>query len=244
MSPTDRPRRGSGRRRRGRALTFVLGGNPNVASNTLLRRARTIRLVSGTGSDDDRTTLRKRENAVRQRRRDDNDLLPGHILLQRVTPAGSVFDLIRDLMAVVRALRRVDRGIATIVTMVAVPRRLAGQVRITITMTAMSMTLRTNALASSLRVKQVARVAGDVSGHTLNTMPMTTMGGMVFKLLPIGGGPRLTRAAKMGKRRRRDMVMMPMMTMIVRRIAGAAAGKRLTTGLASLNALDAQPLPT
>ncbi len=88
MSPTDNQRRGSSRRRRGRAYIIMLGDIPSMASATLLRRTRTMRQVSGTGSDDDRTdeTLRQRENAARQRRSDDDTMLPGLLRMQRGLP--------------------------------------------------------------------------------------------------------------------------------------------------------------
>ncbi len=42
-----------------------------------------MRRVSGTGSDDDGTDLRRRENVARQRNGDDDTVLPGSVLLQR-----------------------------------------------------------------------------------------------------------------------------------------------------------------
>jgi hypothetical protein len=57
-----------------------------MASATLLRRARTMRRVSGTGSDDDGTDLRERENAARKRRSDDDIVLPGLLFMQRGLP--------------------------------------------------------------------------------------------------------------------------------------------------------------
>ncbi len=161
-----------------------------------------MRQVSGTGSDDDRTdeTLRKRENAARQRRGDDENMLPGRILLQRVLPAGSVFNTIEDTMVAMRALGHVGHGTATMMMMmmVAVPRRGRGNGSVR------------NGMRDAARLTSQGSIAMTVTA--------------IFKILAIRGGPKLPRAAGMEKRRRQAMMMMPMIVMVVRRAASVAAG--------------------
>jgi hypothetical protein len=205
MSPTDIPRRGSSRQRRGRARETVLGGTPNVASDTLLRRARTIGQVSGAGSDDDResVTLRKKRNAARQRRSGDDDMLPGPILLQRVLPAGSVIDTIEVLMTAARTLERAGHGI--------------------VMMMMMTMVAKIRAFTGDTRVRQAAWGTGGASDNTLTVMPMV-MTRVIIKTLAVGGGPKFTRATETGRRRRLAMMMMTIIIMVVNRAASMAAG--------------------
>ncbi len=63
----------------------MIGYSFNVAFKTLLRWAHFMRQIGGLSSDNDRTdeTLRKRENAARERGGDNDVLLLGLILLQR-----------------------------------------------------------------------------------------------------------------------------------------------------------------
>ncbi len=88
-----------------------------------------MRQVSGTGSDVDGTdeTLGQRENATRQRRGDDDVVLPGPAIQQRAPLNGSVFDPIEKLMTIMRAIRRVRRGtVAAMMTLMAAPPRVHG----------------------------------------------------------------------------------------------------------------------
>ncbi len=80
-----------------------------------------MRQVSGTGSDDDGTDLRKRENVARQRSGDNDTMLPGSFLLQRAQSAGFVTRLSDDGLTIVRTHGHAGHGTALMMMMLAVP---------------------------------------------------------------------------------------------------------------------------
>ncbi len=63
-----------------------IGGSFIVTNATLLRWAQFVRQIGGLSSDNDRTdeTLRERENVARERSGDNDRLLLGLILSQRI----------------------------------------------------------------------------------------------------------------------------------------------------------------
>ncbi len=147
-----------------------------------------MRQVSGTGSDDDGTDLRKRENVARQRSGDDDTMLPGPILMQRSLPARLVFHVGEDIMATVWARERAGRGTAMMMMVVmAAPRggRRDGSVssgsrsaaRLTRHMHMMIATPR------SSRWGQGVKRDGGPTGNWLVLMPMMAMMMVLIKTL-------------------------------------------------------------
>ncbi len=65
------------------AHASMLGSSIRMAFDTLRRRANIMRHVSGLSSDDDRESLRQRENVARERHGGDVSVLLGPSLLQR-----------------------------------------------------------------------------------------------------------------------------------------------------------------
>ncbi len=160
-----------------------------------------MRQVSGTGSDDDGTDLRKRENVARQRSGDDDTMLPGPNLLQRNLPARLVFHAGEGMMATVWARGRADRGAAMMMmVMLAAPRGGLGDgsvrsgrrsaARLTPHLHMMIATPRGSHCGQSVK-----RVGGS-TGSTLILMPMMAMMMVLIKTLVIESRPMLSRGGR------------------------------------------------
>ncbi len=114
-----RRRRGGGRRRRIRAHLLLIGSPIRGAQMSFPRKAIHMRHIGGFGSDNDTTneTLRKRENAARERRRSSDDrVLSGRFLVQRALTSGLIGAGRTLRMAGVLCSKRIGLGATLMMT--------------------------------------------------------------------------------------------------------------------------------
>ncbi len=119
---------GSGQRRSwGHIHMIGIGDSFIMTVNTLLRWAHFVRRNGGLGSDNDRTdeTLRERENVARERSGDNDRLLLGLILLQRIPPARLHVGAVETSVAAARNCWHAGLGAAMVMTVMLASARAA-----------------------------------------------------------------------------------------------------------------------